>query len=132
LLELRKATGEELCSAAFILYGALIIGGGKATQKKAKKVLRNCDHVLFDISDNMLRARKRFKDTFRIIGERYPQHFEELVANAEKFMTRNNRVVLSVRCLPFWWRHTAGVVVMVAIVIGIASNRKSSDRIRDS
>lgn len=122
--ELRKATPEELVSASFILYGALIIGGGKATQKKAKKVLRCCDHVLFDVSDNMLRARKRFKDTFRTIGERYPQHFEEFIASAGIFMSRNNGVVLSVRCLPFWWARAAGVIVIAVIGIGIASKQQ--------
>lgn len=131
LVKLRKATDIELCSALFILYGALVIGGGKTTQKKVKKMLRSCDHILFDISDNMLHARKRFKDTFRLIGEKYPQHFEEFVANAGKFMSRNNRVVLSVRCLPFWWTHAAGVLVIVAIGVGLASNRQTSDRIRN-
>lgn len=129
LVKLKKATEVELCSAAFILYGALVIGGGRTTQRRVKKVLRNCDHILFDVSDNMLRARKRFKDTFRLIGERYPQHFDEFVANAGKFMSRNNRVVLSIRCLPFWWIHAAGILAITAIGISVATNRQPSDRI---
>ena len=43
-----------ICSphtASFILYGALVIGGGKQTQAKVKRVFPNCEHVLFDVAE---------------------------------------------------------------------------------
>ncbi len=108
--QLKNATDVELCSATFILYGALVVGGGKSTQRKARKVIKNCDHALFDISDNMLQARKDFKETFRLLGKEYPSHFDEYVENAQKFMGYNNQVVLSIRCLPTWWTSAVGII----------------------
>ncbi len=43
----------ELVAASFILYGALVIGGGRATQKKVKKVFSSCSHRLFDVAEDM-------------------------------------------------------------------------------
>ena len=59
--KLGEADDCSLCAAIFILYGALVIGGGKSTQRKVKKVpaLKGCDHVLFDVDDNMMSAKKR-------------------------------------------------------------------------
>jgi hypothetical protein len=123
ICDINNATDVELCSIAFILYGALVVGGGKSTQKKAKKVIKNCDHVLFDISDNMLQSRKNFKGTFRGLGERYPQHFDEFVKNAQRFMGQNNRVVLSVRCLPFWWLKAVGIIGTLAVGVGFVKHK---------
>ena len=119
--ELRNATDVELCSAAFILYGALVIGGGKATQKRVKRVLRKCDHVLFDVSENIIHARQRFKNSFYVLGKKYPEHFDEYVANASRFMKRNNQVVLSIRCLPFWCYNTA--IFLVGFCIAFSGLR---------
>ena len=121
---IKDASEVELCSISFILYGALVVGGGKSTQKKAKKVIRNCDHTLFDISDNMLQSRKNFKETFRCLGEKYSQHFDEFVSNAQRFMGKNNEVILSVRCLPFWWLRAVGVMGTLAVGVGIARRSK--------
>jgi hypothetical protein len=38
-------------AASFILYGALVIGGGKQTQSKVRKVFPKYDHVLFDVAE---------------------------------------------------------------------------------
>jgi heme oxygenase len=46
---LTAATPVELVAASFILYGALVVGGGKQTQAKVKKVFPKFDHVLFDV-----------------------------------------------------------------------------------
>merc|ERR1719506_948126 len=53
---LEKASSIELVAASFILYGALIIGGGKSTQKKVKRVFPKCEHKLFDVAENMPKA----------------------------------------------------------------------------
>ena len=115
--DIKNAPDIELCVAAFILYGALVVGGGKSTQRKAKKVITNCDHTLFDISDNIVESRKKFKTAFRVLGETYPQHFDAFVSNAQKFMGKNNEVVLSIRCLPFWWLSATGTIG--TLVLGI-------------
>ena len=120
-----KATDIELCTAVFILYGALVVGGGKSTQRKAKKVVKSCDHALFDISDDIVKSRKKFKAAFRALGEKYPEYFDEYVSNAQKFMGKNNEVVLSIRCLPFWWWNAVGVVgTMIASVYFFPQKQK--------
>ena len=59
VVALDNAGPVELVGAAFILYGALVIGGGKNTQKRVKRVLPGCDHVLFDVADDMPAAHDR-------------------------------------------------------------------------
>jgi len=120
---IKNASEVELCSIAFILYGALVVGGGKSTQRKAKKVIKNCDHALFDISDNMLQTRKNFKHTFQDLGEKYCHRFDEFVSNAQRFMGKNNEVVLSIRCLPHWWVRVAGIIGTLAVGIVVAKRR---------
>lgn len=116
---LEGASPLELVAASFILYGALVIGGGKATQKKVQRVFPSCQHVLFDIKDDMPRARKTFKEFFNGIGTEHPEHESELVDQAARFMALNNTVVLSVRCLPFWWWKCAAMTA-TAIVLTVA------------
>ena len=89
----------ELVSAAFILYGALVVGGGKATQVKVSKIFPNCKHALFDVAEDIKDARRRFKACFTEIGKSWPEHFGELEADAARFMGLNNTVVLSIRCV---------------------------------
>merc|ERR1712232_770086 len=93
----------ELIGAAFILYGALVIGGGKATQRKVRKVFPACQHQLFDVKEDMVKARREFKEFFNRVGTDTPQHADALVSHAARFMALNNSVILSARCLPFWW-----------------------------
>lgn len=89
----------QLVAAAFILYGALVVGGGKSTQAKVRRIFPECEHRLFDVSDDMPALRARFKAAFTAIGEEWPEHREALEAGAAKFMGLNNTVVLSCRCL---------------------------------
>ena len=47
---LLEADPVSLTAAAFILYGALVVGGGKSTQAKVAKIFPRCDHATFDLS----------------------------------------------------------------------------------
>lgn len=95
---LAAAGPVELVAAAFILYGALVVGGGKMTQQKVKKVFPQCDHVLFDVAPDMKEVRAHFKNTFTAIGKEWPEHFDTLEQQAARYMALNNTVVFSVRC----------------------------------
>lgn len=114
---LQSARPLELVSASFILYGALVIGGGKSTQKKVKRVFPACEHVLFDVADDMPKAKKDFKALFNDLGIEFPQHSDELVQQAARFMALNNSVVLSARCLPFWWWRCVAVSASVGVLL---------------
>ncbi|KAH8066082.1 phosphorelay sensor kinase [Aureococcus anophagefferens] len=119
-------------AATFILYGALVVGGGKNTQKKVKRVLPKCDHVLFDVADDMRAARRDFKNCFTQIAKPHagldaavaPEHADALVAYAAEFMDGNNAVVLSVRCVPNWL-YAVGVGVAAAALV-VARRRRGA------
>ena len=129
---LRAADAVEAVAATFILYGALVIGGGKNTQKKVKRVLPRCDHVLFDVADDMRAARRDFKNCFTQIAKPHagldaavaPEHADALVAYAAEFMDGNNAVVLSVRCVPNWL-YAVGVGVAAAALV-VARRRRGA------
>mmetsp|Transcript_38528 Transcript_38528/g.120310 ORF Transcript_38528/g.120310 Transcript_38528/m.120310 type:complete len:222 (+) Transcript_38528:321-986(+) len=122
---LHAASPVELVAAAFILYGALVVGGGKSTQRKVRRVFPSCEHKLFDISDNMVEARKQFKVAFNELAEAHPEHEESLVSGAARFMSLNNTVVISIRCLPFfWWQAAAASAVLAAVSIAWMRGRK--------
>ena len=108
----------ELTAAAFILYGALVVGGGKSTQAKVRKIFPNCAHKLFDVSEDMKTLRADFKRTFTNIGKEFPGDFERLEGQAARFMALNNTVVLSIRC---WGRvATAAATATAAVIAGAA------------
>jgi len=110
----------ELVAAAFILYGALVVGGGKITQQKVKKIFPKYEHTLFDVAEDMKVARQTFKNTFTAIGKEWPEHFETLETQAARFMALNNGVVLSISCVGR--RATAAVasVAVAAAAVGAA------------
>jgi heme oxygenase len=114
---LESASPEELVAASFILYGALVIGGGKNTQKKVKKVFPRCEHQLFDVADDIIKARGEFKKFFNTLGTEMPEHADSLVQQAARFMSLNNTVVLSVRCLPFWWWKALAVSASLGAIL---------------
>ena len=105
----------DLVAAAFILYGALVVGGGKQTQAKVRKVFPGCTHALFDVGDDMKALRTEFKSTYTAIGKEWPEHFERLEAQAARFMSLNNTVVLSVKC----WGRRATAVALGAAAVGV-------------
>ena len=117
---LAAATPVELVAAAFILYGALVVGGGKQTQVKVRKVLPGCDHKLFDIADDMKAARMAFKNKFTAIGKEFPEHADALEALAARFMALNNGVVISISCVGGRVATGLGVAGAVAVAVGAA------------
>jgi hypothetical protein len=93
----RAGDGAALLAAAFILYGALVVGGGKATQAKVRRVFPGCEHALFDVmGEDVKGARGRFRECFDGVGEKHPEKAGEIEGAARKFMGRNNEVIAGV------------------------------------
>lgn len=113
----------SLVAAAFILYGALVVGGGKATQAKVRRVLPGCEHSLFDVAEDMAVARRQFKACFTGIGKQWPEHCTTLEQEAARYMARNNAVVLSVR---YWGKAAtaAAAVALAGVVLAVAAARQ--------
>ena len=125
--DLEGASPVELCAAAFILYGALVVGGGKMTQQKVRKVFPSCEHALFDVATDMTQARANFKAAFTALGKDFPQHFAQLERDSARFMALNNQVVLSIRCVGSRVAVGALLVGAVSLAVGVAiSGRRSS------
>ena len=114
---LEAADPVSLVAAAFILYGALVVGGGKATQAKVRRVLPGCEHRLFDVAEDMAAARRQFKACFTGIGKQWPEHFETLEREAAAYMARNNAVVVSVRC---WGKAASAAAALAGVVLAVA------------
>ncbi|GMH64664.1 hypothetical protein TrRE_jg6727, partial [Triparma retinervis] len=102
--QLSSADDCSLCAALFVLYGALVVGGGKQTQRKARKVpmLRGCRHKLFDVDEDMMKARARFRSAFDELFEEYPEEREKLVGETRRWMDMNNRVIFGIECVRGW------------------------------
>ena len=114
---IEEADAVTLVAAAFIVYGALVVGGGKMTQAKVRKVMPSCEHKLFDVADDMKEARRKFKHAFTAIGKEWPEHFETLEREAARFMALNNTVVISIRC---WGSRATTAALAVGVGAAVA------------
>ena len=113
---IKEANSVQLVAITFILLGALVIGGGKATQRKLKKVFKSCDHKLFNITDNVAKMRRDFKECYNNIGKEYNESIQnELILEAKRFMQLNNTVLMSIKCVPSWcWKYAIGTVAAIS------------------
>ena len=68
--------------------------------------------------------RKDFKACFNEIGQRHVGLQVELVKEAAQFMQLNNTVILSVRCVPFWWKKALVSLIVVAVAMRIVFDQK--------
>ena len=65
---------------------------------------------------DMVAARAAFKRTFTEIGKEWPSHFDTLERQAAEWMARNNRVLLSIRCVDVKAAAAAAAAAAVAVV----------------
>lgn len=121
---LREADATDLTAAAFILYGALVVGGGRSTQKKVRKWIPNCSHSLYDVANDMKGLRSDFQRTFTAIGEEFPAEYAKLETSAARFMSLNNKVILSIRVWGFWCNAAAVAGLAITAAIFFAKSSK--------
>jgi hypothetical protein len=124
---LGQASPARLVSASFIIYGALVVGGGRATQARVRHVFPDCEHLLYDVAIDMKLARKAFKSTFDEIGKTYPDHFQEIQDASAEFMGHNNSVIFSIPCVGrkvVFWSVAVAVGFLGAVVAFKSSVRR--------
>ena len=121
---IRAADPVELVAAAFILWGALVVGGGKSTQAKVRSVFPRYAHRLYDVvgdgRDDIKAMRGRYKNVFNAIGREWPEHGARLERDAARFMAQNNAVILSIRTVggrAQRWALAAAAVVGVVLAM---------------
>lgn len=128
-----KDDGAILAAAAFILWGPLIIGGGKALERKIHKFYGgDVTHVFAPISKLNSAEHDALKDQFAEmmdslpgegIASKDPYHqsqsnpnpasqsisnlntTKDMVQHARSFMEMNNELMRSVQLRPYWWRY---------------------------
>lgn len=118
----RMKSGNEAAGAAFVLWGALIIGGGAAAYPRARSLVGDGAVSVFeDVVGPGREARKReFVRVWESLAT--PEDtasFEEIVASCQKCMQHNNDIFTSLQRNPWWVPYAiSSAVGLVSILAG--------------
>lgn len=111
--------GAVLAAAAFILWGPLVIGGGKSLERKiAKAYGKGVTHVFEPICKLSREEHDALKDIFASVMDELPGEGiqqEDMVEHAAKFMHMNNALMRSVNLKP--WLFSSVIYVAIALVL---------------
>ena len=123
---LDKADEVELCAAAFILWGPLVIGGGAALKPRVEKAFgKGATNVFEDVVGPGRGERRRIfiklYDELLDADEdeaKRQERFDAIVSNSGEFMIINNEMMMAVKQRPWWRKYVcAGAVAIVAAVV---------------
>ena len=113
--------GPVLAAAAFVLWGPLIIGGGRSLESKISKAYgKGCTHVFQSICELDREAHDELKDRFAECFDNLPEmgiSCEELLENARLFMNMNNKLMLSIKMEPFGLGGCSQIAALVIAVL---------------
>lgn len=110
-------SGEELAGAAFVLWGALVIGGGAVAQPRVEALCgKEATHLFADVTGPGRTARKaRFSETFDSFSSS-----TMIVETARTCMQYNNDMLGSFKRNPWWLKYLMTVVVgVLAVGVGV-------------
>eukprot|EP00928_Gymnodinium_smaydae_P027149 TRINITY_DN21084_c0_g1_i1.p1 TRINITY_DN21084_c0_g1~~TRINITY_DN21084_c0_g1_i1.p1 ORF type:complete len:288 (+),score=35.40 TRINITY_DN21084_c0_g1_i1:53-865(+) len=121
-VEYCKYLGEcddmELVAAVYVLYGALIIGGGAAMEPRVKKRFGAVSLFQKVIGPGRDERKSEFIALYdNLLNAQDQDSFEKIVASTAQFMERNNALMLGMRKKPFWY-YPLGVGVL-AVLAGV-------------
>lgn len=111
---------SSLAGAAFVLWGALIIGGGAVAKPKIESAYgAKATHLFQDVTGPGREARKRaFIDTWDSLAPNESSSFRDIVDASQNFMEDNNRIMSSISGRPWWLSYVkAGSVAIVALLV---------------
>lgn len=100
----RAKSSAQLAGAAFVLWGALVIGGGAVARPRVAAAFgEEATHVFRDVTGPGREQRKRdFVEAWDALAVKDSQHFIETVQASQQCMQANNDVLGSVVRDPWW------------------------------
>lgn len=110
-------TGAEMAGAVFVLWGALIIGGGAAAMPRVKSRFgEEAVHLFQDVSGPGREKRKSdFVQIWDSLAESSSAEFAQIVRAAQDCMQCNNDVLSSLARNPWWLPY------IIAALVGLTS-----------
>lgn len=112
-------TAEEVAGGIFVLWGALIIGGGAVAMPRVKSLVGpNGIHVFESVTGPGREDRKnRFVQTWDSLADRdaSSKRFEHIVVSTKECMQCNNDLMSSVNRTPWWITYLVVAIVAIAL-----------------
>lgn len=115
-------SGTQLAGAAFVLWGALIIGGGAVAMPRVKNLCgKDAINVFKDVTGpGREERRNNFVALWDSLASPGSSEFEEIITFSQECMRCNNNIFTSLQRSPWWLNYfiTAGVGIgAICIVI---------------
>jgi hypothetical protein len=111
----RMSTGSEVAGAAFVLWGALIIGGGAMAMPRVEKLCgKEATHLFQAVTGPGREERKKkFIQLWDSLAEARTPEFAAIVSNCQQCMQYNNTVFTSIHRTPWWLPYVISGLVAV-------------------
>merc|ERR1712032_13725 len=115
---LRECDDLELVAAVYVLYGALVIGGGAAMEPRVKKRFGAAKLFESVIGPGRAERKGEFIALYdELLQAEDNERREKIVLATTQFMERNNALMLGMCKKPYWY-YPAGISLL-AVVAGI-------------
>lgn len=120
-------SGIDVIGPCFVLWGALIIGGGAAVMPKIEKLCGSKDacNLFKDVTGpGRLQRRQTFIKVWdSLIIPKNEKDFDDAVMATRECMQYNNDIFTSLQRNPWWWKYLFSTTVVMAGAVSIISFR---------
>jgi heme oxygenase len=120
--------GSELAGAAFVLWGALIIGGGAAVLPRVEKLCgKEATHLFQDVAGpGRQQRRNKFISTWDTLAKTDTDEFKAIVEYTKQCMQLNNDIFTSLQSNPWWMFYaSAGLVAALSMTVVYLTQRNT-------
>ena len=120
-------TGQEVAGALFVLWGALVIGGGAIASRRVLKLCGpEATHVFADVTGpGRAERREKFIQVWDSLSSDDDEpSFQAICTSCQECMAMNNRILASVKVKP-WWRKYVLMVCVCLLALLIECVRRS-------
>jgi len=121
---LKECDDLELVAAVYVLYGALVIGGGAAMEPRVKKRFGATSLFKNVIGPGRAERKGEFIALYdELLQAEGDERFEKIVLSTAQFMERNNQLMLNMYKRPYWYYPLGFGLLAVAAGVGMLSIR---------